>query len=168
MRSPSFRWARASTVPSPRSVQASSRDRRSGSLLEAVQEPAGPREGDIQGRGRWVYNITAYNPGQLAISNIEVKVYFVLDVQRLHYQGTIDDPVKTLILTTPVLAGGKDFTWHRTLLIKFAGAHAALKETTAVISFSDPEGMHYHNNWPKCKPQPMVKQHRTVGGLQFP
>ena len=117
------------------------------------RNPQGPREGDAQGRGRWVYDITAYNPGQLPISNIEVKVFFVLDVQRLHYQGTIDDPVRTLILRTPVLAGGKDFTWHRTLLIKFAGAHAALKETTAVISFYDPEGTCRHNSWPKRKPQ---------------
>jgi hypothetical protein len=34
--------------------------------------------------------------------------------------------------------------------IDFAGGHASLEETTAVISFDDPEGVHHQNNWPRA------------------
>jgi hypothetical protein len=117
------------------------------------RNPQGPLEGDAQGRGRWVYEFTAYNPGQLPVSDIEIKIYFTLDIQRRHYEGSIDDPARTLILTTPVLAGGKDRTWHRTLLMNFEGGRAALHDTIAVISFDDPDGVRHHNDWPKRKPQ---------------
>jgi hypothetical protein len=117
------------------------------------RNPQGPREGDAQGRGRWVYEITAHNPGQLPISDVVIKICFALDIERLHYDGSIDKPTRILIMTAPVLAGGKERTWNRTLLMTFAGSRTALEETTAVISFDDPEGTRHHNNWPKRKPQ---------------
>jgi hypothetical protein len=117
------------------------------------RNPQGPLENDAQERGRWVYEFIAYNPGQFPISDIVIKIVFALDVQRLHYDGTSDEPNRTIILNTPVLAGGKDRTWERTLLMDFRSGHAALKETSAVISFDDPEGIRRTNNWPKRKPQ---------------
>ncbi len=117
------------------------------------RNPQGPLERDAQGRGRWVYEFTAYNPGQLPVSDVVITVSLTLDVERLHYEGSIDKPTKTLILTTPVLAGGKDRTWHRTLLMNFKGCHAALENTSAVICFDDAEGARQQNKWPKRKPQ---------------
>jgi len=110
-------------------------------------------EGDAQERGRWVYEFTASNPGQLPISDVVIEISFTLGIERLHYEGSIDKPTKTLSLTTPVIAGGKDRTWQRTLLMNFKGGHAALENTSAVISFDDAEGARHQNKWPKRKPQ---------------
>jgi hypothetical protein len=116
------------------------------------RNPQGPLEGDPQERGRWVYEFTADNPGQLPIGDIVITISFTLGVERLHYDDSIDKLTKTLILTTPVLAGGKDRTWHRTLLINFKGGHAELENTSAVICFDDAEGVRHQNRWPKRKP----------------
>jgi hypothetical protein len=115
------------------------------------RNPQESLEGDV--RGRWVYDFTAYNPGQLPISDIVVKVSFALDIERLHYDGSTERPTGTLILTTPVLAGGQTHPWKRTLLMNFIDGRAALGETTAVISFDDPDGTRRHNHWPKLKSQ---------------
>lgn len=117
------------------------------------RNPQGPREGDAQGRGRWVYEFTAYNPGQLPISDVVIKISFTLDVERLHYDGTVDKPTRTLILTTPVLAGGKDRAWNRTLLMNYKDGRAALENTTAIICFDDAEGARHENKWPRRSPQ---------------
>jgi hypothetical protein len=122
-----------------------------------TRNPQGPMEGNHQGLGRWVYEFTAYNPGQLPISDVEVEIHFTLDIKRLHYDGSTEDLGRSLILTTPVLAGGQDRTWQRTLLMKFAVAHEALKETTAAITFDDPEGKRHRNDWPKRTRQLAVK-----------
>ena len=111
-----------------------------------------PVKGDDEGQGRWVYEFTAYNPGQLPISSVEVEIHFKLDIKRLHYEGTIEDLGRTVVLNTPVLAGRQDRTWRRTLSMKFEDADEALKKTTAVIAFDDVEGIRHHNNWPKRKP----------------
>jgi hypothetical protein len=59
-----------------------------------------------------------------------------------------------MILETPVLAGGKERTWRRTLGMNYADSHAALRQT-AVISFADLEdpGTRHQNIWPKHPPQ---------------
>jgi len=114
-----------------------------------TRNPQGPIEGDHQGHARWVYQFTAYNPGQLPISDVRIEIHFALDITRLHYDGSTEELGRSLILTTPVLAGRQDRMWERTLLMKFAGAHEALEQTTATIAFDDPEGKHHHNNWPK-------------------
>lgn len=92
-----------------------------------------PMEGDAQGHGRWVYEFTADNPGQLPIGDVLITISFTLDVERFHYDGSIDKPTRALILATPVLAGGKERTWDRILLMNFKGGHAALENTCAVI-----------------------------------
>jgi hypothetical protein len=130
-----------------------------------TRNPQGPIEGDDQGHGRWVYEFTAYNPGQLPISDIQVEIHFALDIKRLHYDGSIEELGRTLIMTTPVLAGGKDRTWQRTLLMKYAGARKALKGTTAIIAFDDPEGKRHHNNWPKRNRTLEVRPDETPDSL---
>lgn len=113
------------------------------------QVPRGPEED--RGRGLWVYDFTAYNPGQLPISDVRVEVTFALDVERVHYDRDTEEPTRTLILETPVLAGGKERTWHRRLLMNYEDSHAALPKTTAIISFINPEdpSKRQENRWPK-------------------
>ena len=115
--------------------------------------PRGPQ--DVQGRGCWVYECTAHNPGQLPVSDVRVEILFALDVERIHYDGHIDEPTRTLTLETPVLAGGRERTWRRRLLMNYTESHAALRKTTAVISFIDPGNTHsrHQNTWPKHEPQ---------------
>ncbi len=153
MRCPGFCRAGVSTVTRSGSAQGQVETEGVAVSWSPSRNPQGPLERDAQGRGRWVYEFTAYNPGQLPVSDVVITVSLTLDVERLHYEGSIDKPNKTLILTTPVLAGGKDRTWHRTLLMNFKGCHAALENTSAVICFDDAEGARQQNKWPKRKPQ---------------
>lgn len=115
--------------------------------------PQGPE--DDQGHGRWVYEFTAYNPGQLPVSDIRIEIRFALDVQRYHSDGQADEPTRMVVLETPVLAGGKERTWQRRLSMNYADSHAALPKTTAVISFIDPEDprKRQQNRWPKREPK---------------
>ena len=115
--------------------------------------PRGPR--DDQGRARWVYDFTAYNPGQLPISDVRIEIHFALDVERFHDDGSVEEPTRRLILETPVLAGGKERTWRRRLQMKYKDSHTALPRTNAVISFIDPEDprRRQENHWPKHQPK---------------
>jgi hypothetical protein len=119
--------------------------------------PRGPQ--DDRGRALWVYEFSAYNPGQLPISDVRIEIHFHLDVERLHYDGHTEDLHRTLILETPVLAGGKERTWSRKLLMNYKASGAALPKTTAVISFIDPEhpGKRQENKWPKHEADPSAQ-----------
>lgn len=117
-----------------------------------IRVPRDPQ--DAKGRARWVYEFTAHNPGQLPVSGVQIEIHFALDVERLHYDDRVDKPTRELILETPVLAGGKEQTWRRKLLMNYADSQAVLPKTTAVISFIDPEdpGKRHVNKWPKRYP----------------
>ena len=141
--------------------QSRARDRRNRQVeIEGVavswrppEVPRGPQ--DPEGRSRWVLEFTAYNPGQLPVSDVQIAVRFALDVERVHYDGHVDQPTRTMVLETPVLAGGRERTWRRTLRMNYAASHAALRETTAIISFVDLEDprTRHQNTWPKHQPQ---------------
>jgi hypothetical protein len=90
---------------------------RSRSFVEAVQKPTWPRwKGTLRDNGRWVYEFIADNLGQLPIGDALITISFTPDVERLHYDGSIDKPTRTLIMATPVLAGEKD---------RYVGPHLA-------------------------------------------
>lgn len=113
---------------------------------------------DDQGRASWVYEFTACNPGPLPVSDVRIEVFFAIKVQRVHYDGHLDDPADKLVLVTPVITGGGDRIWRRRLLLDYAGSAEALPRTRAVISFTDPDDPHrrQENSWPK--------QPRTTSG----
>ena len=100
--------------------QSRARDRRNRQVeIEGVavswrppEVPRGPQ--DPEGRSRWVLEFTAYNPGQLPVSDVQVAVRFALDVERVHHDGHVDQPTRTMVLETPVLAGGTERTWRWT------------------------------------------------------
>jgi hypothetical protein len=109
---------------------------------------------DEQGRASWVYEFTVSNPGPLPVSDVRVDVFFALKVQRVRYDGHLDDPADKLVLTTPVIAGGGQRVWRRRLLLDYAAGEEALPRTRAVVSFADPDDpqRRQHNSWPRHLP----------------
>jgi hypothetical protein len=104
------------------------------------------------GEATWDYEFTAYNPGELPISDVKVEIHFALPVTRIRYDGTLDAPTQTLVLVgAPVLAGHGSREWHRRLVMNYEKAYDALRQTRAEISFADPEdsSKRHINRWPK-------------------
>jgi hypothetical protein len=58
----------------------------------------------------------------------------------------VDDEADQLILRTPVLIGGRDRLWHRTVRMRYEDRDR-LPETTADISFIDMKGEPHVNRW---------------------
>jgi hypothetical protein len=104
------------------------------------------------GQATWEYEFTAYNPGELPISDVKVEVHFAIPVMRIRYDGTLEAPTQTLVLEgAPVLAGHGTREWDRRLVMNYEKAHVALRQTKAEISFADPEdpSKRHTNRWPK-------------------
>lgn len=109
---------------------------------------------DASGQAVWRYEFTACNPGPLPISDVRAEITFALKVQRVRHDEHLDDPVDRLVLVTPVLQGGGQRTWHRTLVMNYADGHEKLPRTRATISFLDPDEPQRRqcNYWPKTMP----------------
>jgi hypothetical protein len=58
-----------------------------------------------------------------------------------------------MILRTPVLIGGRDRQWHRTLRMRYED-HDRLPETTAEISFVDMKDEPHVNRWSAVAGEP--------------
>jgi len=86
----------------------------------------------------WVYEITAQNPGPLPIRNVVVSLTFGPEVRRLHYDGAIDRPSRTLTMRQPVVLGQGTRTWKRSVVLPFE-ERFLLAATTATISFTPPD-----------------------------
>lgn len=83
----------------------------------------------------WVYEITAQNPGPLPIHNVVVSLTFGPEVRRLHYDGAVDRPGRTLTMRQPVILGQSTRPWKRSVVLPF-GERALLEATTAAIAFT--------------------------------
>jgi hypothetical protein len=115
---------------------------------------------DASGRATWEYEFTAYNPGELPISDVRVEIHFAIPVVRVRYDGHLDVPTQLLVLEgTPVLAGHGTREWRRRLVMDYEKAKVALRQTRAVISFIDPEdsSKRHINYWPKQLWPPEVR-----------
>jgi hypothetical protein len=107
---------------------------------------------DASGQATWEYEFTAYNPGELPITDVRVEIHFALPVVRVRYDGHRDRPTKVLILeSTPVLVGHGSRVWHRRLVMNYAESRSVLQQTKATISFAGPEDSQQRrtNYWPK-------------------
>lgn len=109
-----------------------------------------PAAAEPDGTATWKYNITVTNPGRFAIDHIHVSWIFAFNVQRLRSNGGLDAATNKLDVTLPVLPGGAEHTWERTLRMSFAEATARLPETYAQVSFHDLSGVQRHNRWPRA------------------
>jgi hypothetical protein len=107
-----------------------------------------PARADADGTAIWRYTITARNPGRLPIDDVSVEWRFATDVQRLRYDGTVHDPTRMLLLTTPVLAGGEARVWHRHIRLPYSERHE-LRHTYAEIAFTNIDDRRLTNRWPR-------------------
>ena len=108
-----------------------------------------PAAASADGTAIWKYAITIANPGKFAIDHVSVQWTFDCDVQRVRSNGSLDPSTRQLALTLPVLPGGGDHTWDRTLRINFADATATLPATSAHVQFRDLTGVERENRWPR-------------------
>jgi hypothetical protein len=108
--------------------------------------PHGP---DANNEGVWIYEITANNPGRLPISNVQVVLTFPMKVSREHYDGHRGEPVHDLHLVAPVILGGRDRSWNRTVVLSY-DQRLELPGTTAVVRYQDSTGRARQSTWPKA------------------
>jgi|KBSSwiStaDraftv2_1062776.scaffolds.fasta_scaffold03029_9 hypothetical protein len=101
---------------------------------------------DELGRAKSVYEFVVHNPGRLAITDISVLVTFPCDVERTHYDGSADGPTRTLVLETPVVAGGSSRSWRRGIRL-LVRDREVLRQTTAVLTFLDLDKQRHESHW---------------------
>lgn len=117
----------------------------------AREVPTGP---DPDGYSEALYCVTAHNPGRLPITDVVVAVTVPCDVQRVHYDGSLEAPKRGLRLDTPVIAGGGERLWERRLKIRY-DQRALLREMQALIEFSSLLDHERHRNaWGRPPRQP--------------
>jgi hypothetical protein len=107
-----------------------------------------PALADHDGTAVWRYEIVVANPGRFPIDHVEIRWTFPRHVQRLRYTGDADPPTDHLLLNTPVLPGGAQHAWSRTLRMNFADT-ASLTSTYAEVTFYDISGQRRTNRWPR-------------------
>ena len=107
-----------------------------------------PREPGSDGTAVWLYEVWVHNPGRLPVDDVRVDWHFQCPVQRRR-SCVLDPATKRLQLFTPVLPGGDQRRWERRLVMNYAEAEAALRETFAEVHFVDIEGRSQTNRWPR-------------------
>jgi hypothetical protein len=123
-----------------------------------VEAPSRAERSD--GTSKWLYELVLVNPGRLPIDDVHIHWTFPCEVVRVRHDGIIDNPTKTLRLSTPVLVGGGQRSWRRTLLIDYA-CEERLIEVHATVTFNDIEGRRRTNRWPRRKPEPLTGEAAT-------
>jgi hypothetical protein len=111
-----------------------------------LSAPAAPGSG---GTAVWKYKITVANPGRFPIDHVKVAWTFACPVERVRSNGGFDEPTFVIPLGLPVLPGGGEHTWDRTLRIDFAQATELLPATYAEVTFHDIGGTVRANRWPR-------------------
>ncbi|NHA70115.1 hypothetical protein [Phycicoccus flavus] len=108
-----------------------------------------PVDAETNGRfSRWKYEFVVDNPGRLPISNVEVTIAFEVDVQRVHYDGSHEDPTRALEMIVPVIGAHARHNWIRTVLIPHTDRHQ-LRETVATVTFETLDRGAHTNRWPR-------------------
>jgi hypothetical protein len=108
-----------------------------------------PHVADGDGSAVWRYMITVANPGKFPIDNVAVTWTFAFPVQRVRSDGQLDPATEEIPLSIPVLPGGGEHTWNRTLRMNFAEASRLLPHTHAKVAFNDIKGTARENRWPR-------------------
>ncbi len=115
------------------------------------------------GHGVWVYQYKVHNPGRLPITDVRTTITFPCDVQRLHYDGTLDEPTRCLHLQTPVIGpGGSDV--HTRKLIIGEDNRALLESTSAEVVFQTPDAGEHATHWPLAPTKGSPSIRRRLGG----
>lgn len=112
---------------------------------ETLESPA---TSDRGGRARWRYEFTITNPGRMPIDNVQCTVAFPVAVQRIRYNGDAEPPSRSITLYQPVIVGGGQRTWTRTLELDF-DERSTLADVSATVSFRDITLNARTNDWPR-------------------
>lgn len=108
-----------------------------------------PIETEADGQlSRWKYKFVVDNPGRLPISNVKISIDFQVEVQRLHYNGSRDEPTRTLDMIAPVVAAHAQHEWLRTVLVSHEDRHL-LRDTVATVMFETTDRGKHVNHWPR-------------------
>ena len=102
------------------------------------------------GRGIWTYQYTVHNPGRLPVSDVSATITFPCDVQRQHYDGTVDAPTRTVNIRTPVIAPGGSHIRRRRFSIDNE-SRVELGNTSAAVTFHTPDAGEHTTHWPAPK-----------------
>lgn len=130
-------------------------------ITKVVARPTGAS--NRAGNGVWEYNYRVHNPGRLPISNVRATITFPCDVQRQHYDGTLDGPTRTLHLHTPVIApGGSDIRTRRLLIEE--DSRPLLNSTTAAVTFHTPDAGEHTTHWPPAPTKGSSSIRRRLSG----
>jgi hypothetical protein len=113
-------------------------------------------------RGVWIYEYRVHNPGRLPISDVRATITFPCEVQRQHYDGTLDSPTQTLQLRTPVIAPGESHIRRRTLLID-EDNRPRLDRTSAAVTFHTPDAGEHTTHWPPAPTKGSTSIRRRLG-----
>jgi hypothetical protein len=122
-----------------------------------------PTEASIRvGHGVWVYQYEVYNPGRLPITDVCATIAFPCDVQRLHYDGSLDEPTRSLRLHIPVIGPGGSAVHIRKLIID-EDDRALLESTTAEVVFQTPDAGEHATRWPPSARKGSLSIRRRLG-----
>lgn len=115
-----------------------------------------PRPNDVRpdGLAEWTYEFFVHNPGRFPISSVVLLVRFPVPVQRIRGSHR-DQPTRELEMVHPVLSGGGQRRWDRTLQMAYADAEGQLQSTVASVSFIDAEGRTQTTEWPHRQAPPV-------------
>jgi hypothetical protein len=100
------------------------------------------------GTSVWKYQVMLVNPGQLPIDDVRVRWMFPCDVVRLRHDGSSDRPTRVLTLLAPVLVGGGQRAWERTLAIDYREKNNLIN-VYAEVTFNGIDGLQRKNRWPR-------------------
>ena len=125
-----------------------------------------PTEEDSRaGRGVWTYEYAVHNPGRLPISDVCATITFPCDVQRKHYDGTVDAPTRTVNIRTPVIIPGGSHIRSRTLLIDNEN-RSSVRDTRAAVTFRTPDAGEHTTHWPAPKMRESSSIRRRLQGVR--
>ena len=129
-----------------RRQQAEGRRAETAGVVVTWEQEIKPRVAEADGSATWVFEIAVHNPGHLPIRNVEIDMTFPREVQRLHDDGHIDAPTRTLNLGIAVLAAASVKEWSRTVRVPFDESES-LRGIFATVAFVDMDGRTNVNRW---------------------
>jgi len=134
-----------------RGLRRDARDGRVGEILgvavdtDVVHRPV--KADQPGGRSMWEYRFSVHNPGRFPITNLDVRIEFTSDQQRMHYDGSLDAPSRLLEMGAPVIPARSTKAWTRRIVIDHSD-HKKLRGTVASVAFMTPDAGAWKTKWP--------------------
>lgn len=119
------------------------------SVSVATLVSARPTQGDVHnGYADWVLEYTIHNPGRLPISGVNAVITFPCEVQRRHYDGSLDDPSHQLSIRVPTIPPHSSHPPRTRRLSIAESDRATLDQATVRIDFHTPDAGFCTNDSP--------------------